>query len=46
MQRWRGGGWIGGWKERINSRSFKKVELTGHGRRFDVGKGARKTVGN
>lgn len=24
------------WKERIDSRSFKKVELTEHGGRFDV----------
>lgn len=28
---------VGGRKERIESQSFKKVELIGHGGRFDVG---------
>lgn len=28
---------VGGWKERIESQSFKKIELIEHGGRFDVG---------
>lgn len=38
LRRWVGE--MGGWKERINSRSFKKVELIKQevdDRRFDVG---------